>query len=201
MASQIISAGKIILDVPYHSQFASIRNDDWKPRACTIVCLKMAMDFLAPEDAVDADSLFEESLKIKESLLEKGLITPKLASNGSVHDVVVFLAHNHGLLAHKEEFKSLNPLFEERMLQSGLRKVENSLKEGKPVIASVYRGLAAGQSFHTILLVGLQKDERGDLEGFYYHDPDAKEDERMDNQFIEIEKFKEYWRRLAIFFV
>lgn len=189
---------KILSDVPYHSQFISIKNDEWKPRACTIVCLKMAMGLLMPEDESSADDLFYESERIKQSLLTKELITPKLAGNGSVHDCVVFLAHNHGLPAHKEEFKSLNPEFENKMLQSGIDKIANSITESRPVIVSILPGLSAGQSFHTILIIGVKR-EGDNINGFYYHDPDANE-ETLDNQFIDINKFKEYWRRLAIFF-
>jgi len=201
-----------ILKVPYYSQFQEIKNEEWKSRACSIVCLKMAFDFLLQQSEtisnpsnsksdfgtqIDADELFKESEEIQQSLLSKKLISEEQAKNGRTHDTLVFLTHNHGLPAYKEEFKSLNLEFSEKMFEFGISKISKSIENEKPVLVSVLPGLSEGKSFHTILIVGTQK-ENEKITGFYYHDPDAK-NERLENQFLNLENFKKFWRRLTIF--
>ena len=41
---------KKILDIPYYSQHEDVKDEYWKPRACGVVCLKMVLDFLKPDE-------------------------------------------------------------------------------------------------------------------------------------------------------
>jgi hypothetical protein len=186
------------LEVPYYSQYIQVKNEKWKPRSCSIVCLKMAIDFLIPQNSVSADDLFYESEQIEQSLLGKELISKKVLENGKSHDVIVFLAHNHGIPAHKEEFKTLDINFKDIMTEYGINKLASSINQNMPVIVSILPGLSRGHSFHTILLIGVKKEGNG-IAGFYYHDPDSQEN-ILFNQYVDIKKFKDYWRSLAIFF-
>jgi hypothetical protein len=192
--------------VPYYSQFFDVSREDQREKSCSIVCLKMAFDFLSPGTTPSIDHLIEEASFHTISMKEHGLITEKAASFGTVHDVLVSLAHNYGVLAYREEFKSLSVTeakvvvpspFVEVMLESGIKKIVASLETGSLVIASVFPGLSEGKSFHTILLIGFE-DRDGTLTGFYYHDPDARTEARND-QFIALADFVIYWRKMAVF--
>ena len=49
-----------------------------------------------------------------------------------------------------------------------------------------------------VLFVGFEKEENR-VEGFYYHDPDIEDGEMGENLFVSFDRFKKYWRRMAIF--
>ncbi len=194
------------LKVPYHSQFRDSVREEWKSKACTVTCLKMAGDFLVPERLPSIDELFSEALFHSESMRSKGLIADIALSNGFPHDVIILLAHNYGIPAYREEFKSksinTNSEIKESqysgdMLNEGINRLRQSIENGKPPIVSVLPGLSEGTSFHTILLVGFE-EENGVVSGFYYHDPDSKVID-LESIFIPISKFLEFWRKMAIF--
>lgn len=194
------------LDVPYHSQFSPAIPPEWQERVCSLCCLKMAFDFLIPDRAPDFSTLIKEAAVHTRSMIEHGLITEKAGSHGFVHDVIVSLAHNYGVTAYREEFKSMaldsndqsvpSPYVAD-MLEQGLKKITAMLETGSLPIVSLTPGLSAGRSFHTVILIGFE-DRDGTLTGFYYHDSDARMEAR-NNQFISLEEFITYWRKLVIF--
>jgi hypothetical protein len=51
--------------------------------------------------------------------------------------------------------------------------------------------------YHMIVLVGFEK-EAEEIKGFYYNDSDYKDEEGKD-LFVDIDTFKKYWRKMAIF--
>ncbi len=194
------------LDIPYYSQFTEVTSDEWKDRSCIVVCLKMALDFLVPGKAPSVDRLIEEALLHSASMMEHGLITAKSATHGFVHDVIVVLAHNHGVPAYREEFKSLSldehnkPIpspYVDLILQRGIEKLKQGIQSRHVPIVSVFPGLSEGESFHTILLTGFEEKD-GVVTGFYYNDPDAKDEQRKD-LFLELPDFLKYWRKMVIF--
>lgn len=193
------------LDVPYYSQFNDVQNPEWQDKACSVACLKMALDFLQPHRVPDLNALMSEAFTHGTSMLEHGLVTETAAKHGIPHDVIVLMAHNYGVTAYREEFKSLTAKdgamieseYAPAMLEKGLQKITAMLETGSLVIASILPGLSSGSSNHTILLIGFE-DNAGTLTGFYYHDPDSKTEAR-NSEFISLEDFLKYWRKLAIF--
>lgn len=194
------------LQVPYYSQFRNVTNTQWQDGSCTMTCLKMALDFLYPQRAPSIDELFDEGLTHIKSMTERGLLSSSASAHGIPHEVVVLMAHNYGALSYREEFKSMavsetgkvmQGQYAGLMYEQGLKKICAMLETGSLPIVSVEPGLSAGKSFHTILLVGFEATE-GTLTGFYYHDPDAKEDPR-EGIFISLEDFRKFWRKMAIF--
>ncbi len=193
------------LHVPYYSQFHDVTKKEWQSKACTVVCLKMALDYLVPGRAPSIDNLLHEAVIHSNSMLGRGLISEESLRHGSPHDVIVMMAHNYGVTAYREEFKSMSAnldgsigpsQFAGEMLQHGLKKIVAILETGGLPIVSVLPGLSEGKSFHTILLVGFE-DNNATLTGFYYHDSDAPGEARND-LFISLEEFIKYWRKMAI---
>jgi hypothetical protein len=193
-------------EVPYYSQFRDVTNEELKEKACTMTCLKMAGDFLSPNTFPSIDEMMEEAMVHGESMKEHGLITLSHTPHGFSHDVIVSLAHNYGIPAYKEEFKSFSldqnkkPILgshQNTMLQNGFKKISTALRAGSLPIVSVMPGLSEGKSFHTILIIGFEEKD-GVLTGFYYHDPDAKNEERKE-VFMSLEEFLKFWRKMAIF--
>ena len=88
---------------------------------------------------------------------------------GWIHQELINVAKNFGVSLERKEFKS-----EEK-------------------------------KFHTVVLTGFKEDEQ-ELKGFYYNDPDYEGEDPNpsggqggENLFVDINTFKKYWRRLAIF--
>lgn len=176
------------LKVPYYSQYRDITDQSWKERACGAACLKMALDYVAPEFGVIIPSI--------EELLEEGVaIKAYTPSHGWVHRGMVFLAHNHGIPAYHEEFRSLDGGHAKRLVELGFKKIISTLDSGKPVIVSVEKEFAGGGSSHQVVLVGYKEDADGVL---IYHEPEA-EDGKGKSREVEQERFLKHWRYLAIF--
>jgi len=172
------------MNVPYYSQMKDVRDPYWKNKACGIVVLKMALDYF--NGKITTPNL--------EELINEGQKIGAFSSQGWIHDGLVFIAHNHGLPAHKEEFRSTDPKWQENLQEIGLIKIKKNLKENNPVVVSVTKQFALNGAHHLVLLTG------ADDEGFYYHDPDSQKSQTGANLFIEEAKFLKNWRRLAIFF-
>lgn len=184
------------LQVPYYSQFKDIQNPLWKEFGCTITCLAMAVKYFSPEEALILDDLFEE-----------GILIGGRSEHGWKHNSIVLLAHNHGIPAYCEEFKSVFvDIDNKQFLESphsvfftdlGIKKIKQFLENGGLPIVSVLPGLSGGKSIHTIILIGFEVED-GKLSGFYYHDPDSKVG-LSSNVFITLPNFLKFWRKMAIF--
>ncbi|HEY4490141.1 MAG TPA: C39 family peptidase [Candidatus Paceibacterota bacterium] len=193
--------------VPYYSQFKDVKNKELMEKSCTLTCLKMGLDYFLNEETPSIDDLFEEASLIAKDMERKGTIGKHSLDHGLTHDIIVLLAHNHYLQAYREEFKSVNVdlkkriftpnKFKDEMLEVGIQKIIASLINGHLIIASVLPGLSRGLSFHTILIIGFREVNKEPI-GFIYHDPDSK-DAMRSNQFIDLDSFKKFWRKQAIF--
>jgi hypothetical protein len=156
----------------------------------------MALDYLKPEHAKTADDLIDEAV-----------IMNGYTKQGWSHDSLVSLLRNQGLHAYREEFRSmqLNPKtrqmqpssYETHLTRNGVSKLANVLFKGKPVIVSVDAGFGTNVGTHLIVLTGFAEDDVG-LEGFFYNDPDSRNGLKKD-LFVELPRFRQYWRKLAIF--
>jgi len=175
------------LSVPFYSQYRDVVDPVWQSRACGGVCLKMALDFLAQKCNATIPAIPE--------LIEEA-VTHKAYSTGSgwVHRGMVFLAHNHGIPAYPEEFRSMEGAYAKGLVEYGYNKIIKTVRSERPVIVSIEKGFEDGGSFHQVLIVG----EKDDGEVLMYHDPEAKDES---GAFREIgrEKFCSHWRHFAIF--
>lgn len=183
-------------NVTYYSQFDNVLREEWKARACSIVCLKMALDFFSP-DVIDIDSLIDE-----------GVLLKGWTPHGWTHDSLSLIAHNHGLASYREEFRSMHAdprtgtfsisPYTEKFIEYGIKKISDAIENGGLVIVSTYRNWNPQESFHTVLLIGLEKGEDGRISGFYYHDPDTALEKR-EGIFVQLKDFLENWRKMALF--
>jgi|SRR6185312_15958045 len=181
------------LSVPYYSQFDKIHDAEWKQRGCAVVCLKMCLDFAKPGDVPSIEDLIKEGEII-------GGYVPKI---GWKHEAIVRLAHNHGVPAYQEEFKSVHvdlakktfskSEFEKDLIDKGIERIKNSIDSGVPVIVST----ATPLGFHQVVVVGYE-DNVGTLTGFFVNDPDNRDGERKDF-FISLADFLHQWRMFTIF--
>jgi len=175
------------LSVPFYSQYRDVTDPAWQPRACGGVCLKMALDFLAPSFNTTIPTILE---LIEEATTHKAYST----GSGWVHRGMVFLAHNHGIPAYPEEFRSMEGSHARTLVHYGYQKIVETVRSGKPVIVSIEKGFVDGGSFHQVLIVG----EKDNGETLIYHDPEAKDNSGAFRE-IEREKFCSHWRHFAIF--
>lgn len=184
------------LDVPYCSQHDHVVEPHWQPRSCGVVCVKMVLDFLKPEHEKTVDELIDEAV------LMNGY-----TKHGWSHDVLVNLLRNYGTHAYREEFRSMHvnvltrqtrpSAYETLLVRNGISKIANVLAKGKPVIVSVDAGFDENADTHLIVLTGVSEDEVG-FDGFFYNDPDSRGGVKKDMH-ADLQKFRQFWRKLAIF--
>jgi uncharacterized protein YvpB len=168
---------KFILDVPYYSQYLDVSDENWKPRACGIVCLKMVMDYYNKQNP--------PLIALIEGVASRG----GFGSSGWIHDTIIKTARDYDFNAQRKEYN---------FIEDGIKEQLEFLKDGNPVIVSVVKNFSEPNKFHMVVLTGFETDEK-DLIGFYYHDPDAYKIEDGKYKFIPINVFKKYWRKLAIY--
>lgn len=172
------------LSVPYYSQYRDVTNPEWQSRGCAIACLKMALDFEAPN--------FNTTIPTLDELIQDGIDIKAFSKEGWLHKGIVFLSHNHGIPAYQEEFRSMDGRLAKGLVAVGYQKLLKRLEEGKTAIVSIEKGFEEGGSFHQVLLVGHEG------ENFLYHEPEAKDNTGSFRQ-IGDDDFLAHWRHLAIF--
>jgi len=188
---------KKILEVPYYSQKLDISDEKWKDKACGITALKMVLDFFSAKQTPSIDWLIKEMEFVGEHIRE-----------GVTHETLVILARNHGFNAYRQEFKShkiniergkvILSKYENELIDGGVHKIIESLKNELPVIVSAVKKFKEEDKPHLVLVVGFEEDANG-VVGFYYNDPDSDTVGGGENLFVDLETFKKYWRKMAIF--
>ncbi len=160
------------LDVPYYSQHEDIKDEVWQGRACGLVCLKMVLDFHRTETP--------EINKFLKVALDKEAYH---GTNGWIHDKLLAIVEELGMEAYRKEGMEDNQL------------LKDFLDKGNPVIVSIKAQKFSPEfegKFHQIVLIGYDEN------GFYYHDSDYRNREG-NGLFVPLDKFGEYWRKMAIF--
>jgi uncharacterized protein YvpB len=185
------------LDLPYYSQYQNVLEPKWKSRACGITCAKMVIKYFRPDNDESIDALIDEGVRIG-----------GYGNHGWDHESLVRIFRNRGIHSYREEFKSqlikagsntpIASVYDKKMMESGIKKMKKMLEAKRPVIVSVEPDFSKTKSSHLIVLTGFDLDESGEVEGFMYNDPYA-ETGIQKNIFVDIDKFKKYWRRLAVF--
>ncbi|MDQ3089771.1 MAG: C39 family peptidase [bacterium] len=188
---------KTLLYVPFVSQYSTPRDDDGLSRACGMACVKKVIDFYQGESQSLSDYM-------KEGKMIKGAFIPGIGWN---HKGLVAILRNHEVGAYSEEFRSvfndinsgetLPSIYELDHVERGIRKISREVREGRPVIVSGIKQWKEKDKYHDMIILGVEK-KRNNILGFYYHDPD---DEDIDgrNKFVNIETFRNNWRKFAIF--
>ncbi len=184
------------LNVEFISQDDPSIPDGWTDRSCAIVCLKMCMNFYGSKNSFLMPKLPE---LIKEGLAMLG--DQYRPTVGWKHDAIVWLAHNHGVPAYKEEFRSdainLNTkefapsIFSDELLNIGIKRIKESINKEIPVIVSLLPGFGSVSNFHLLVVIGY------DAKGFVVHDPSNSSPK--ENFSISTSDFIKYWRKYAIF--
>ncbi len=162
------------LPVPYLSQYDFSLPEIWRPRACTIVNLFMALSYYGKLEGRTINELLDEASAVG-----------GFCERGWKHDVIIELAKKYGVPAHREEFRNKDPEEETRLRNEGYEKIRKSHERNGLPIVSLKKN---NGSYHTVLVVG--SDERG----FLYHDPEVGP-----NLCMPKEDFMSSWRGLAMF--
>lgn len=164
---------KKILEIPHLMQHYDIDDKFWQDRSCGIVSLAMVLDYYN----IQADI---------QELINSGLKKDGYIKNiGWKHQVIVDLAKDFNLKSERKEDDILDNLV-------------GSIDREEPVIISVYKHFKNTNGGHLAVLNGYFTDKDGELMGFYVNDPVGASYKHKD-QFIELEKFIQGWKKRAIY--
>lgn len=152
----------------------------------------MSLKALKKDFSLSPDELLKEGLYIN-AFIDPGFWK---------HDKLAILAHNYGLPAYAEEFKSrpfgVDTEYADSILDYGIEKMFNFLKNKQgTIIVSVPKDFKHFDKPHSVLLHGVKEDSDGRY--FIYNDSEKLTREEGENLEISLEGFKNKWRRLAIF--
>jgi|GEM_PF-4600194 len=174
------------LNVPYLSVNMPKQNTAVSLEGVT--CAKMIMDFYGFKTAED----MRELLSWGNSIGACDRLHPFMI------DSLVVLLRAHGFHAYKEIFRNnsfdfilanaIQDMYDREYRENGICAIVASISESVPVIAIIEE--------HVVLMYGYEA-EKGELAGFYYHDPAS--DESGEGQFISLEHFRKAWKRTVIF--
>lgn len=176
--------------LPFFSQHAEDVPEAWRPRACGVTALRMALARRAVE--VSTVELVEEG--VASDAYQEGI--------GWRHDGLVALAKRHGARAYRKEFRAHQKLphflaqpYEAFMRGYGERILRRALSRGEtPIVSLTVDGMA---DTHLVPLQGY--GEREGESGFFYNDPARPDAEHGENLFMSEREFRRRFRRLAIF--
>lgn len=178
------------------SQYRDITDKHWKDKSCSLCCLWMALKSLKDDFDLSPDELLKEGLYIN-AFIDPGFWK---------HDKLAILAHNHGLPAYAEEFKSIpfgkETKYSDSIRDFGIQKIFDFLKNKEGiVIVSIPKDFIYFDKPHSILIHSVREEFNGDiLEQYFIYNDTAKDDEKNGKDLeINIKDFKDKWRRLAIF--
>ncbi len=177
------------LEVPYYSQYLEVKDSEWNIRSCSGSCVAMAMEFLTGKK-IDILEYMKEA--------ERDGGYDKL--NGASHDYIISCFEKVGLKSWR--YKNT----ETKDVNNDIAPLIESLENGFPVIVSINKIILEQKKFHLVLLVGLEKNEKGEVTHFYYHEPEATVTSVENNPAVggafrkcEVEIFKNFYRGRAIF--
>lgn len=191
-----MSAKPMKLKVPYYSQRIDVRDPEWHANSCLVVSIKMIAEFLGVKN-ISADDWIKEGIAVG-------------AWDGKFwrHNEVIRLFRNHGIFSYSQEFKTVDVDIKngetkegknsELFVGKGIEKIAEKIDRGLPTVVSIYKYFTEKDRHHAIVIVGYEK-EGNNIKGLYYHDPEMPEEKGGKDLFVEIEKFKIGWKKLAIF--
>jgi hypothetical protein len=184
------------LEVKYYSQRTDVIDPEWRAHSCLVICIKMIAEFLGA-NVIPADDWIKE-----------GTLVGAWDGKYWKHNEIIRLLRNHGVSGYSQEFKSVDVDIKnggmkvgkvsDLFFEKGTEKIAKNLDDGLPTVVSIYKYFTEKDRHHGIVIIGYEKKDNK-IEGFYYHDPENLDEKGGKNLFVEIDKFKDGWKRLAIF--
>lgn len=181
------------LNIPYLSYNIEAVNRELSTEGIT--CAKMVMDFYG----------FSTNEDIRD-LLSWGNSIGACDKDPFMIDSLVVLLQAHGFRAYKEIFRNnsfdfilanaLQEIYDKEYRENGIAAIVASIAESVPVITLMKDAADIHAEEHVVLMYGFEA-AKGELTGFYYHDPAS--DESGEGQFISLETFRKAWKRTAVF--
>jgi hypothetical protein len=210
-----------VLDVPYYSQFTEIETagleDIWQRRSCSILCLKMVMDYWGNRRGLEVPDL----ATLLEVAQEQDAYDKRVG--GWKQDGIVRTAEHFGFTAWRRKWKfskSEQELFRSwgwsdqgikaaagQTGREGIMTLTNAIVADVPVMVSVPKQFnPAVNKLHLVVLTGIKKDALlGVYRGFYVNDPynpkRSGERPELKDDFVTQEQFIKHWLQRAIFVV
>lgn len=121
-------------------------------------------------------------------------------------DSLVVLLRANGFMAYKEIFRNnsidfvlanaIQEMYDREYRENGISAIVASIAESVPVIAIIEDASLPNSEEHVVVMYGFEAS-KGELTGFYYHDPAS--DESGEGQFISLDTFRKAWKRTAVF--
>ena len=185
------------LKVPYYSQRVDVSDPEWHAHACLMVCVKIVAEFWGVKK-ISTDDWIKEGVYI-------GAWDGKFWK----HEGVVRLFRNHGIFSYPQEFKTVDVNIKtgemkvgseaDYFIEKGIDKIVGNLDQGLPTIVSINKFFTEKDTHHGVVITGYENDKDSGIKGFYYHDPEIDGDRGGKDLFVELDKFKSGWKKLAIF--
>ncbi len=179
------------LNIPFISQSDVSIPNEWKDKSCAIACLKMCLDF------------YKKEIPSLSDLIKEGEITGGYISGiGWKHEGLVRIAHNYGVPAYPQEFRSVkvnlsdksfsSSEFENDLVKIGLQRIKDSINNNVPVIVAFLPGFGSVANYHDLVVIGFEEEN-----GFIVHDP--SDSDPKEAVFVPEDVFLKFWRKFAIF--
>ena len=179
---------RVLIEVPYYSQHLNV-SEYWSQRSCAVACAKMVLD-----------AGRKSSPLLNELVSECKDLYGYDPERGWTHIAIAGILEKYGISSVRKEYKS------DELFETGVCDIVCALEKGNPVMISTVKKWEEEKKFHMVLFAGFEKDGSaalttgiGGISGFYYHDPDAEEGSSGENLFVSFDRFKRYWRRMAIY--
>jgi hypothetical protein len=164
------------LTVPYFSQYVDIQDGDHRLRACGMTSAYMVLKY------------FDAEVPTLDDLVERGMHDGGYGPSGWKHDYFVDLFREFGFSCERKE----------QMRDKEVEIFRTAIKNYNPVIISAMRRLWDQRIFHMVVITGIRENEKGDLEGFFYHDPASTREDGTSHFYVSLPTFFLDWRRMAI---
>lgn len=174
----------LIIKIPLVDQRKDVKDKKWKKKSCAICSMKMMMEFSNKKHLkIDIGQLANEAMKMR----------GYLKNIGWKHKTIIDLAKKYGInLGFIKQFpKTL------KEKSKWLKKLEDSIVKGKPVMVSIYYKLSKKNGGHVVVVNGIRKNGKIIL-GYHIQDPDNSF--RSNNYCVSKDKFLLGWRGGMIYF-
>ncbi len=176
------------LNIPFFSQLDETVPEELRRSVCAIACIKMIFDYK------------KENIEFLRILKEAEWIGQKDKA-GWTHEVLVRLLRNYNILAYRQEFIAHNIDLGNQLasvadhtnefVEKGIQKIKTSIDNQNPVMVSVRAGFSENKEDHMVLVIGYQENT------LIVFDPILSEDQNP--KVVNIDIFRDFWKKLAIF--
>lgn len=175
------------LPIRHESQRLEVSSWNEPHRACGMVCVHMALTYY------ESRGLLTKPLATLDFLIGEGKEMGGLMDGiGWRHDYLVNTFRDYGINCEREEGMDASramPRFADY-----IERCED------PVLVSTQhvRFGPDDKLTHIVLLTGVRYSGNGELEGFFFHDPNVYSKDEGHHRFVSVHNFPQGWRRMAI---